>query len=656
MQRDESDDIATSAGEDDKLPVAKPVMNDGSNSEEGENEEGRENEEDEGDTESTEEEDDYDEEEMDGFGFGEYDEEDEEDEGPPETEVEIMEESFNEMRLTFKIFLAEDDDEFISWMSTIYVHCTYNGEIIGRGYGRYIKRGLIRSTFWRDMEEPSQDLSTIAFEVFDRYGRLKKEFKDHPIRKGTGAWGSELDVGCIFVIEDILVDKQWRRRGIGKRVAEHLLDKSRKGRTPQFSLVVPGWLTRDIWSDLEGKTKLEQREVRFAAADVATSFWRSLGFRRIGASCCLGLSADANHAAHKILPTEDFDPDTEHPDLDEDPKDDDSEWDEEPDKESWRLALLKTRLPLHHAATTLSDRECVEVFEAFKSSDKPSDEWVKVDRAAMNLLHIAAGKLKPQSVRWLLDISGHGDTLRSARDVNGNTPLEQLESKLDIKRTRREHGMLTVDISDNFPGFTDEVIDCIAALRRIKDPSPIERARLKFGCTCGSCIDGFLSPRMHFALLCQAEINHDMLKESIADGKMWCMYHDYLFTYVAPDIQRNFATNKSYREGFANLFGHAAVALRRNTSPTVTNILRAYEDAREWPPHTKNFFQRGGTVDSALRIIFDFAYDQDEWTGDGDHRDVFDEKINALPECRNDQEFGLVSLACGIQYSRSLYG
>jgi len=74
------------------------------------------------------------------------------------------------------------------------------------------------------------------------------------------------------------------------------------------------------------------------------------------------------------------------------------------------------------------------------------------------------------------------------------------------------------------------------------------------------------------------------------------------------------------------------------------------------PPHTKNFFQRGGTVDSALRVIFDFAYDQDEWTGDGDHRDVFDEKINALPECRNDQEFGLVSLACGIQYSRSLYG
>lgn len=52
------------------------------------------------------------------------------------------------------------------------------------------------------MEQPSQDLSSVAFRVFDRYGRLK-EFKDHPVRKGTGTWGSELDLGAIFVIEHI---------------------------------------------------------------------------------------------------------------------------------------------------------------------------------------------------------------------------------------------------------------------------------------------------------------------------------------------------------------------------------------------------------------------------------------------------------------------
>ena len=63
--------------------------------------------------------------------------------------------------------------------------------------------------------------------------------------------------------------------------------------------------------------------------------------------------------------------------------------------------------------------------------------------------------------------------------------------------------------------------------------------------------------------------------------------------------------------------------------------------------------QRGGTVESAIRIIFDHAYDQDECTGDGSHMELFEEEINGMPECRNDQEFGMVSLACGIPYSRS---
>ncbi|KAE9364854.1 hypothetical protein N431DRAFT_111710 [Stipitochalara longipes BDJ] len=602
--------------------------------------------------------DDDDDDEMNDFGFRKYDYEEEEDEGPIETEVEMREESLDETRLTFKIFLAEDDEEFISWMSTIYVQCSHNGKDIGRGYGRYIQRDRIRPTFWRDMEEPSEELSKVAFGLFDRYGRLKKEFKDHPIRKGTGAWGSELDLGSFLVIEDLHIDKEWRRRGIGKRIALHLLEKSRTGgRNPEFSLTIPGWLTRDVESDIEGKTKLEQREIEFGAVDAAESFWRSLGFRRIGASSCFGLAKDASHAAHSILPTDDFDPVTEDPEFDEEPEDERfAEWDVEPAKKSWRLVLLKDRLPLHHAALTLSDSECVEFFSAFEMSDKLGDEWVKLDRSSKNVLHIAASELKPKSVHWLLASSGYGETLGSARNVDGDTPLEQLEFELEIKRTRRNHGMMAVDISDTFPGFTAEAIECLAALRGIKNPTPIDTARLKFGCTCSSCIDGFLSPRMKFALLCQAEMRHELLSQDVSNGKMWCMVHDDLFTYVAPDIQQNFATNKSYRQGFANVFHHVAAALRHNNSPTITNTLREYEDASEWPPHTKSFFQRGGTVESVLHIIFDKTRDQDEWAGDGEHMHIFEEDIKALPECRNDQEFGSVALACGVQNSHFLYG
>jgi hypothetical protein len=60
------------------------------------------------------------------------------------------------------------------------------------------------------MEEPSQDMSRLAYYVFDRYGFLKKELKEHPVRRGTGAWSDEFDIGKLFLIEYIRLDPEWR--------------------------------------------------------------------------------------------------------------------------------------------------------------------------------------------------------------------------------------------------------------------------------------------------------------------------------------------------------------------------------------------------------------------------------------------------------------
>lgn len=602
-------------------------------------------------------------EEMDAFErdfYGDfYDEE--ESMSPEETEVEQKEHSLGDQKLTFKIFLAEDEDhedEFTRWMQTIRVHCSYKGKDIGRGFGRYVQRNRIRDSFWRDMEEPCQELSQIAFELFDRYGRLRTELKDHPIQKGTGVWGSELDLGSFFVIEDLLIDKEWRRKAIGTKIVTYLIEKSRaRSRHSQFSLVVPGWLTRDIESDIRGKTEDEQREIRGRAVDNAVSFYRSLGFRRIGASSCFGLATHASHPARGILPTDDFDPAVEEPDVDEGPEHESSaDWGVDQNRKSWRLELLKDRLPLHHATMTLPDSECVEFFKAWKSDENPADEWTKVERYSNNVLHIAACELKVQTVRWLIDDSGEGHILSLARNVKGYTPIEELESDLETKRTRRNHGMMIIDISDNFSGFAPEAISCLAALRSLGNLSQIQYAQLKFGCTCGLCTDGFLSPRMSFALLCQAEVTHDMLNEDVEDGETWCMMHDDLIIHVAPEIQRNFATNKSYRQGFANIFHHAATTLRNNRSPTILNVLNECMDASEWPPHTKNFLRRGGEPESVLRIMFENTKDQDEWAGDGMHMDAFEDQVKALPECRNDHEFGFAALACGMPKLTHLYG
>jgi hypothetical protein len=126
------------------------------------------------------------------------------------------------------------------------------------------------------------------------------------------------------------------------------------------------------------------------------------------------------------------------------------------------------------------------------------------------------------------------------------------------------------------------------------------------------------------------------------------MMHDDVFKHVAQDIQQNFRTNKSSQQGFTNIFLHIATTLRTEQAPTILNIQNTCENSNEWPPHSKNFFQGGGNAESALCITFEKARNQDEWAGDSEHIAVFKNDVNALPECRNDHEFGFVALACGV--------
>ncbi|PVH68791.1 hypothetical protein DL98DRAFT_506466, partial [Cadophora sp. DSE1049] len=573
---------------------------------------------------------------------------DEDESGPPEMEVEEKDVTLpmlQDSKVTLKSYRQEDDDEFEKWMHSLIVTCTYEGKELGRAIGRYVKRGFIRDNFWRSMEEPCQELSSVAFELFNRYGSLKEEFTTHPVRKGTGCWGSELDLGSLFILEHVSVDRQWRRKGIGKAIVTALIDKAHTGeRNAAFNIVSPGYLTRDIEDESEGLTKQEQKEVLNRAHDSATAFYRALGFRRIGASRCFGLASDVGHRAYALALADDFDLPDPEPETELEDLDDSDDFFGTKRKEA-KMKRLGEKRPLHHAALSLPDIECVEYFQSYKKTSD-IEEWIKTERLGENVLHQAARCIKPKSVQWLLDNVDQDQRLSSGRNLNGYTPLELLVDQLETQRNTRQQGFATIVTADTFGGFGEQAILCMAALRGLKALSKMQLLQLKFGCTCGGCIDGLLSPRMRFALLCQAEIAHDTLSTDVDDAESWCMMYDYMMEHVAPDIQQNFRTNKSLRRGFSNIFDHAAEALRTNNTPTITNLIDIWKNSGEWPPVTRNFYERGGTTESALRIIFEFARDQDEWAGDGEHREVFGGQIDELPKCRNDHEFGFVALAC----------
>lgn len=263
-----------------------------------------------------------------------------------------------------------------------------------------------------------------------------------------------------------------------------------------------------------------------------------------------------------------------------------------------------------------------------------------------NIVHVLARTAKAESLAWILKFP-FANNLRSARNLEGETPLEALRCELESQRTWKQVMTAQVVMSDLFSGFTPKQVECLELLGN-PNPSADELMRLAFGCSCGECLSGFLSPRNLLALLCQAEIHHDMLNDELDTGFIagmeWWEWREDLFEHLDPHIRDNLRTNKSLRRGFANVFGYVAEALRAKKLP-LTDAVLPYA-ANEWPPHVKNYMQRGGTVFAVVQACFDCAIDQDMYLGDGEHYRTFHEDIDVLPACRNDGEFVVARRQC----------
>jgi len=84
---------------------------------------------------------------------------------------------------------------------------------VGYCDGKLIIGEDIRDKFLFTMEQPTKEICAAAFDLFDRYGRLKLDFKDNPVRKGFGIWGSELKDGYLFLIGALELDEPYSRLG-----------------------------------------------------------------------------------------------------------------------------------------------------------------------------------------------------------------------------------------------------------------------------------------------------------------------------------------------------------------------------------------------------------------------------------------------------------
>jgi hypothetical protein len=80
----------------------------------------------------------------------------------------------------------------------------------------------------------------------------------------------------------------------------------------------------------------------------------------------------------------------------------------------------------------------------------------------------------------------------------------KIEQRLEVLRTRIKRDGKIIDVSSEFQGHTDEdVRTLIAARKAMNSGAPTGFSQVKYGCNCGGCVGGFISPRMHFVLLKQ---------------------------------------------------------------------------------------------------------------------------------------------------------
>lgn len=321
------------------------------------------------------------------------------------------------------------------------------------------KDRIVREDDWQEaMGEYSDQTIALSEQLFDRWARLRSEWIRSPEKKGTGVWGHELDRGSILFIDEMRVDQEYRARGIGSWLLQQILT-SRYATSCAFAYAWPSPLYPG-GRPLAELASMEQ---------IATKMYANAGFRRVGRSdfVCYALS-DANHASHRLAASDDAEPLDSHT----------------------IQARPLAQLPIHAALRDRTELDVVLDLIRTHHRAEPSSIRVK-DAYGGTPLHFAAHHARFAVISELLNLGAHDDV--HEKDTKGSTPLSCLERTM---RTRRDESMPW----GSFKGQKDEACQCQILLMTSMGLSPPSLEMMKWGCTCGQCTDGWLSPRMRLRL------------------------------------------------------------------------------------------------------------------------------------------------------------
>lgn len=559
--------------------------------------------------------------------------------------------SVDGVAIKFDVSINNDEADVFDWLEKFDATARVDNKIVLHSHAKLINKARIRHNFWTCFEEPSQEMSDLGFGLFDRHGRLQRIYVDHEIKKGTGVWGVEIDDGNMFLIEIISVQQPWRRKGLATILVKKMMElaHTRASEWPYrhlFTFTSPGWLNYVVDKETpEGASEETKEEICHHHQTVAERFWRSVGFRRLGDSAWLVYADRPDHPSRDIASDRDYD----RPDR--------------PPREKLTEAWIHVYEGIQDQA--INEDDCISRLKAALASNSATEHQQKpvVNEKGNTVLHMAVRNLRAVVTRHILTIM---PSLANVRNADALTPLEYFRKRLDEKRTRLYHGLMTVDVSDSFNGFPTKAVQCLSLLTATEccdltslGQDKIQQAiaatdaqvlatpefaiirntlQLRYGCSCGACVGGFLSPRMLYQLKNYGAFAYHLIQDMTEDT----FWGGHMFQeHIPSPLFAQLVADNSMSSEFEKMLLRMIVCFEGGRIPNKSDIRPGMA-----------FAQRDAMLEAAGNVLFQVTKSYDKLTGgeDGllwnDLEDI-DEQEEQLPTCRNDHEFALVSAMCG---------
>ncbi|KAL1689407.1 hypothetical protein GGG16DRAFT_126514 [Schizophyllum commune] len=478
----------------------------------------------------------------------------------------------------------------------------------------------LKGRFHEALSTNSDRLAEFGRKILDNDMNVYSKIVDHEYHRGTGCWGKELIEGDIVYIESVAVDPSFEHRGIGTALVRELLS-SKYVEGPDIVYCWPSTPRAD-------------------SRDDHPNLPRQLGFRRVGRTAHFAYAPDASHPSRSIPAAEDLDVDLL--------------------KYSHRAKGVFTRnygLELDNFLHFAMDPPPLSLTEVPEPLDLP----VKVlealyctspviihaqDERGFTPIYVAVTKGYYEIAKRMLTLDDCRADILSRDNVEDQNAIEALEDI--VRAAERGHKDEPLKVLYKLRTATGEKFKCCCEFL-------VQR---RYGCTCGQCLEGWLSPRMSHALRAvatrtairgrsAAEVDFPTKKAveiaMLPGGK-------YIPSAVCSKM------NYSAYKGFLGFHRAISDVIASGVQPTMDLIgleLLMNDDPNcPWKVRDlEAFFKRGGKVEHAVANLIHSA---EEWVADEKALDNKHLRLlwERLPRCENDVQFKMVGRLMGLSETK----